>query len=484
MMNLRQARMDDHWRTAFKRQYPLVLKDMEFTQGEVFGNARLTLKPGINAIVGKNGIGKSNFVRAIYNSLISESSNRQKFPKLLDKSMIKLDFVLSGADYSLNLNPYANNEIEQDILCMLFDPCTLIPEIQNLFTQQDNLSELLEGFSPIQLSGEELKLANFVTNTEYSSIEVISIEDEYDSFPMLPFFSVDRGGIKYDSRDMGLGELSLLYYFWLIDYIEKSSSNCFLIIEEPESFLPPLIQNRMCDVLAMTLATKGIACLISTHSEHVLRKIPRSHIHIMSRILNQIQFFNAASNLEQMNVLGLTAPKKGLLFYEDKAAYLFTCALIKISPLFVIDSFLYHCSGSEGDVLKDLKRFPGYFSDFSFIAVFDGDCRGKMDNQLADFENYLFLPSTVSPEEHVISYLKGVGIADVASHLGKSIAVTSAAVEVATGLDHHDYFVEMAKVLALSYEELFIKLCDLWIGDVRNNESVKAFIEKLELLAL
>lgn len=483
MINLRQARRDDHWRTAFKRNYPLFIQDMEFTEGEVFGETKLTLKPGINAIVGKNGIGKSNFIRAIYNSLISESSNRQKFSKLLDESKIKLDLVVSGEKFSLELTPFENNEIEQDILCLLFDPCTLIPEIQKLFVQQDNLDELLESFSPHQLSSDELKLANFITNTEYSSIEIISIEDEYESFPMLPFFSVERDNFRYDSRDMGLGELSLLYFFWIIDYIGKSKSNSLLIIEEPESFLPPLIQNRLCDVLAITLATQGIACLISTHSEHILRKIPRSHVHIMSRVLSNIKFFNAASNIEHMSVLGLTAPKKGLLFYEDEAALLFTRSLIKASPLFVSDSFLYHCSGSEGDVLQDLNRFPVGLVDFSFIAVFDGDCKGKMDEHLINYENYIFLPSDLSPEEHLISYLKVRNIADVANYIGKPVELMSAAIDVAAGSDHHDYFVGIARVLSISYEELFSKLCDLWVSDEESKESVQAFTEKLETLA-
>ena len=483
MTSLRQARRDDHWRTTFKRNYPLILQDMEFTEGEVFGDTKLTLKPGMNAIVGKNGIGKSNFIRAIYNSLKSDSSNRQKFSKLLDKSKIKFNLIISGENCSLELSPFEKNEIEQDILCLLFDPCTLIPEIQNLFVQQKNLDELLESFSPNLLSADELKLANFISNTEYSSIEVINIEDEYESFPMLPFFSVERGGVRYDSRDMGLGELSLLYYFWIVDYIGKSNSDIFLIIEEPESFLPPLIQNRLCDVLAMTLATKGIACLISTHSEHILRKIPRSHVHIMSRVLNKIKFFNASSNIEQMEVLGLTAPKKGLLFYEDKAAFLFARSLIKASPLFVSDSFLYHCSGSEGDVLQDLKRFPVRLVDFSFIAVFDGDCRGRMGEQLVGFENHIFLPSALSPEEHLTSYLGQRNIVDVASHIGKPVERINAAIDVAAGCDHHDYFVEIARVLSISYEELFSKLCDLWVSDVDNNESVQAFIGNLETLA-
>lgn len=480
MINLRQAKMNDHWRTAFKRDYSLVVKDMVFSEGEIFGNASLKLKPGVNAIVGKNGVGKSSFIRAIYNSLMCDSSNRKKFSNLLDKSKIKLDLTISGEEFLLNLVPFEDNEIEQDILCLLFDPCSLIPEIQNLFNQQDNFNELLEALSSVPLSEDDLKLASFITNTEYSSIEIINIEDEYDSFPMLPFFTVDREGVKYDSRNMGLGELSLLYYFWIIDYIRKSKSNCLLIIEEPESFLPPLIQNRLCDVLAMTLATEGTACLISTHSEHILRKIPRSHIHIMCRILQQTKFFNAASHFERMDVLGLMAPKKGLLFYEDHAAYLFAKSLIKVSPLFVLDSFLYHCSGSEGDVLLDLKRYPSTMTDFSFLAVFDGDCRERLAKDLRGFENYVFLPSSLSPEELIISYLRREELTHLASHIGKSVEDVAMAKEICAGLDHHDYFVEMAKSLALSYDDLFTKLCDLWIGDEVNFGSVVRFFAELD----
>lgn len=484
MISLRKAKIDDHWRKVYKRRYPLLITELTFSEGAVFGDIQLSLEAGMNTIVGKNGIGKSNFIRAIYNSLVSEGSNRKRFPRLLDTSRIKLDMTLGDDEFSLDLSPSEHNEIEQDILCLLFDPCTLIPEIQKLFQDQDNLAELLESFSIVPLSSDQLKVVNFVTNTEYSSIEVVNIEDEYESFPMLPFFIVDRQGVKYDSRDMGLGELSLLYYCWIIDYIKKTESNCFLIIEEPESFIPPLNQNRLCDVLAMTLATKGASCLVSTHSEHVLRRIPRSHVHIMSRVDNHIRFFNAASNFEQMGVLGLTAPKIGVLFYEDHAAYLFTKALVRASPLFVIDSFHYHKSGSDSEVISDLRRFPSSLSDFLFIAVFDGDCRGRLDDQLKSFNNFIFLPSSSSPEEHLIAYLRVLDLSVVASYIGRPSEILNAAIDVAAGLDHHDYFIELAKIVGLSYDDLFTKLCELWISDEANGESVMAFFTELEAKAM
>jgi predicted ATPase len=480
MINLRQARFDDHWRRALRRDYQLVVKELEFSEGEIFGSVSLSLKPGINAIVGKNGIGKSNFIRAIYNSLRSEQSNREKFSHLLDESRIKFKLILEGYELSLDLNPLETNIIEHDILCLLFDPCSLIPEIQKLFAQQENLGELLESFSSIFLSEDDLRLANFIANTEYTSVEIINLEEEFDAFPILPFFVVERKDVKYDSRHMGLGELSLLYYFWIVDYVRKSHKKCFLIIEEPESFLPPLIQNRLSDVLAMMLDTKGITCLVSTHSEHILKKIPRSHVHVMCRVKDRIEFFNAATHFESMSVLGLNAPKKGLVFYEDQAGYLFARALLKKSSAFVMDSFYYHRSGSDGDVLRDIKRFPRFLSDFSFVAVFDGDCRGRLDNQLEGFTNYVFLPSSVSPEEHLISYLKTLDHTTIANYLGKKVEVISASIDVVAGLDHHDYFLAMGRVLSLPYDELFASLCDLWISDDANIESVTRFLSDFE----
>ncbi|WP_462177491.1 ATP-dependent nuclease [Pseudoalteromonas gelatinilytica] len=479
MINLRQARRDDHWRTALKRSYPMVLNEVKLFDGEVFGNTKLKLKPGINAIVGKNGIGKSNFIRAIYNSLKSDSSNRHKFSKLLDLSKISLDLTLCEQNYTLQLTPFDENEIEHEILCMLYDPCTLIPEIQSLFSQQENIDELLESFSSRALSDDDLKIANFLANTNYSSVEIISIEDEFDSFPILPFFTVTRDNIKYDSRDMGLGELSLLYFHWLISHTEKSETHNLIIIEEPESFLPPLIQNRLCDILAMSMSTKATTCLITTHSEHILKKVPRSHIHIMTREQNSLKFYNAASNLEQMNTLGLSAPKKGLIYCEDQAALIFTTALIKASPLYVIDSFIYHCSGSESEVLKNLSNFPKSNKDFSFIAIFDGDCNGRFDKQLNSFSNYIFLPSEVSPEELIINYIKDKSLEEMSKVLGIDTASLNAAINVAQGLDHHDYFESIAQTLSISYDDTFLKLCCWWVSDKENTNEVSEFTTKL-----
>lgn len=483
MIHLREARRNDHWETALKRDYPLLIKKIEFIEGQIFGNINLPLNKGLNAIIGKNGVGKSNFIRAIYNSLSNEASNRRKFSNLLDSSKVNIDLTIKGTDSSLTLTPFESNMVDLELSCFLFDPCSLIPEIQNLFNEQENLNELLESFQPVTLSPDDLLLVNFLTNSRYSSVKVINIEDEYDAFPMLPYFIVERDGVEYDSRKMGLGELSLLYFFWLNKYIMSYENSCLFIIEEPESFIPPSIQSRLCDVLAMLLATKGVTCLISTHSEHILKKIPRNQIHIMNKIDGRIIFSNASLSFSKLSILGLKSPSKGLLFFEDNAAMIFTKALIKYSTNFVIDSFYYHISGSDSKVLHDLEHYPNNLKGFSFIAVFDGDCKvTEINKKIIKHKNYVFLPTNDAPEPIIIDYLRSLSTEEISKIINDSTENVSMALDSVQGLDHHDYFIDMANILSVDFNQLFNKLCESWIQTHIESSDVKSFISRLESL--
>lgn len=480
MISLRQAKIDDFWRKSYLRNYPLLLNEIGFENGEIFDGLKLSLEPGINAIVGRNGIGKSNFIRSVFNSLASESSNRKKFNHLLDGCDVTLDVSIDAETYSLTCSPYQQNTEDSIFLCLLFDPCNLIPEIQKLFCEQGNIEELLESYNSVELDSDDLKLVNFLTNSTYQKVEIINIEDEYEGFPMVPFFIVEQDGARYDSRNMGLGELSLLYFFWLIDYIKKSDSHCLLLIEEPESFLPPLTQNRLCNVVAMTCAEKGTYCLISTHSEHILKRIPRTHIHAMSKVSGEVKFFTVSSHFEQMGVLGLTSPKKGVLFFEDEAAGLLIKALVKASLVLVVDSFYYHNSVSDNGVINDLERFPNGLAGFSFIAIFDGDCRGKYDRVLRPHSNYMFLPSNESPEGLLIDYLASEELSLVSACLRVSREALSAAFAEVAGSDHHDYFHELARALSIPFDTVFSSVCELWISSPGNSELVESFLDELE----
>ena len=77
---LRTAKMSDHWRTLYKKKFNFQLKKIVIEDGSIFKNIELNLNGNLNVIIGKNGVGKTNFLRNIFNAL-----NRQSESALLHK---------------------------------------------------------------------------------------------------------------------------------------------------------------------------------------------------------------------------------------------------------------------------------------------------------------------------------------------------------------------------------------------------------------
>lgn len=88
MINIKEAKVEDYWRTTFKRSYPLTLVNISSEENSLFNNINLSMKPGLNALVGKNGIGKSNLMRALFNTFVTDESNQSRIESLLDDSYI------------------------------------------------------------------------------------------------------------------------------------------------------------------------------------------------------------------------------------------------------------------------------------------------------------------------------------------------------------------------------------------------------------
>ncbi len=152
MTSLRQAKREDYWRNLFKRNYPFEIRTVVFEGGVLFDGMEISLKPGINVFVGRNGIGKSNLIRSLYNLFLSEQSNQNLFETPL----------VNAQGISIKLDSKHNDLQRSDISGFMFDPCYLIPDIQLLFNSQENLDELLEQFNPQAITGDELALLNYL----------------------------------------------------------------------------------------------------------------------------------------------------------------------------------------------------------------------------------------------------------------------------------------------------------------------------------
>ena len=479
MINVKKAKVEDYWRTTFKRSYPLTLINISSEENSLFNNINLSMKPGLNALVGKNGIGKSNLMRALFNTFVTDESNQSRIESLLDDNYINYSLKTKEDIYNVSRMPSNGGESTDNLLAVMYDPCTLIPRLQHFFKNESHFDELLEAYTPVELSQDKLKVVNYLTNSNYTNVTFYNIEGEYDEFPILPYFIVELGDIVYNSSDMGLGELSLIYAFWLTDYIAKKDKNCLLFIEEPESFLPPLTQKRLTTIFAWLLSNQGINILISTHSEHILERIPHSHIKIIQKIGSKTEVNDINSKDESLSLLGLSEVKKGVLFFEDSAALIFANVLIAKSSKYTQDSFHYHISGSEGDLLKTIELLPPNLGLFKLISVFDGDTKGKYIDKLKNKTNYSYLPLKLSPEEVIIEYINLQSPIAISNCLSVDVNVFIMAKNKAEGADHHDFFIDISNTLKIPFNTLFSSLCYLWASDERNETELMNFLDSL-----
>jgi len=476
-MNLREAKIADFWRRVFKRNFDVYIEHITLEGEHIFSEFDAAFIKGIVCIVGKNGIGKSNFIRAIYNVFHTESSNRELFKiPIINNGQISLKVQNHGVSENYHTNIGSNIEQSEDsITSFIFDPCNTIPTLQDLISSQNNFEELLESYNTIEMSEDDISIINYLTNSQYRKIELTIIEDGFSGFSSFPFFKVINDNIVYDVRTMGLGEFSLFYFYWLIEYIRQHEGDKILLIEEPESFLPPSSQVKFANILAKFISEVGVTCIISSHSEHILKRIPRENILIFRKEQNKIRCKQASDKYEFFKIIGLNAPKIGILLFEDSAAILFFKALIKHSKEHVADSFYFHISGSDGDIVNDLNRIPSKIDTFRILGIFDGDCR---HNQLGLGLKSIctFLPSEKSPERLLIDFIGGISPNELALMLNKTEEEINYAFRETLGCDHHDYFEIISKELDLDYNFIVTSMFDKWINTDDNSMIVNEFI--------
>ncbi|MGI2175202.1 ATP-dependent nuclease [Shewanella ulleungensis] len=473
MIQFKQAKFNDYWRISSKRNFNCFVHEFKVNDGDILVGATLNLTKGLTSIAGKNGVGKSTLIASLYNSLINDNSNRCKIKTLLEPKnyQVKVSVVRNGSPVVIDSSALDEGEVTP----YLFDPCSYVPNYLSFISNIDNLDEQLEQVGFRKYSDEQLLNINYLTNTEYTSVKVWNIEQEYEDHPVMPVFEVEKNGIVYRSSTMGIGEVSLIYFFWLIERIASLSEYSLLLIEEPESYLPPKTQKRLMNCLAWLVAEKAVSVVMSTHSEHILSFISPDRIHLMIDSGAEKLFHKDFEAVGEILELGLqkTTSKKGLLCVEDEAALI----LIKEVLGELADLYSYEIAGSEGDLIKRCEVFVNNVDDYKFRAVFDGDSRDKYTTQLGSNQVDRYLPTNLAPDELIHYYFLGLDNNTIAAILEVAPHRINIAKESAQGTEFHDYFREVSKSLPLEESRLFAKVCRHWCEN--NQAVVQEFIESL-----
>lgn len=481
MSSFRLATISDYWRAANNRQFPLQLESVKFNDCNVLNDLSIDFGRGIHAISGANGVGKSSFIKMLFNNLANGDDNvggRKAFP-LQHTSSEKLTINITQ---NKTLTPIQHDTVhELDVA--IFDPCTLVPTLQKFLQSLTDIDEIISSHGNYKYTSDRLTTLNYVTNHGYKIVECTDIEEEFSESPLstMPFFKVtNRHDLEYDSRTMGLGEFSLFYFDWLINRLITSQCKLFLL-EEPESYLPPLIQKKLTDVIAYLAKNHAVQSIICTHSDSILDKINRRQVTTIRKIGSDLKAFNANTNFDSLKSLGLTARKKGIIFCEDEAAMSFSKYLVAFSNNHVIDNFYYHISGSNGDIESILKNLPKEIEQFKFYGLFDGDCKDR--NQTAfNTKSYGYLPGDSTPEDLLMPYFQEINSEGKAAIFSKTIEQIELSLDHIQGLEAHDYFNEFFSQLRMTKSMGFDLLVEGYLKKNLGSREIKKCLDKIDTI--
>ena len=452
---MRHSKAMDYWKAVRKGTSTRALEKVEFKDIPGIGSGNIKFNSSINAMCGKNGLGKSTILRGIACCL--ENSFKEKF-KNTDSRIGENDFSVhvAHAKDKCEIFQYSDNSSFDGIIFL--DPTELCQAHLATLRSESALSDALEQVDFGVLGSKEQVEIKRILGREYASIEYAELDDVVEG-ATVPYFKVSRNGITYESLDMALGELAILTMFWVIT---REEGQKIVFLEEPENFLTPQAQRYVCDYLAFTAVKRNDWYLISTHSEHIVESVGLSSTHVLVEGDSEspVHVKSPRHSFEYLQHLGISPKKKGIILVEDTAAKMAIDTACQHFGSFIKQDYEVIKIGGTGEICSLLKNFPKK-SEFSVIGIFDGNERGKIS--LNDEIAYDFLPSDQCPEEALRS-LVIKNPREFGSYLGTHSERLTAALSAANGEDPHDWLESLASNLDMGYPECLKGLCRGWVA--------------------
>lgn len=484
-MAMRLARTNDVWRHLFKPA-DRPLEQLTITYKDTFDGPDLVLviNAPISLLCGENGVGKSRSLRAVHQALGGNFSLADFRPKSGPVSPVvsSVHAVLHrvqeekvGERFEVN-SAFALSDALKDSSgeskVYWFDPTIQVPYLLHLLRHDRRLSDLWEGVDPKRLSASNLEEISGLVGRVYTDVEFFEIAD-YQGHEVIPYFRVTCCDESYGSEDMGLGELSLLFLYWMLG---RLSFGAVLLMEEPETFIAPKSQRTLVDMIAAHAKEKSLFVVFTSHSGIIAQRVPNTHIDFLSRRGKTVTFFRDPPRHLLRDGLALVPPRSLIALVEDKAAALFAKALLESGN----SKYVSHCgifvAGGESEITKVLEIIsPGDQGAVTIIGLFDGDMRGKLPKKTN--WHTMCLPGNFCPEIIAKDFLE-TQYDNLDNILLRPKAKIIHALAAVGGTNHHDWLPGLCAALHMSIEELFRRVADGMLSV--DAKSVDTFVSEFD----
>lgn len=463
---MRLARSNDVWRGLYKGA-DRPLESISLTYRDTPGGPELPIRidAPLSLLCGENGVGKSRAMRAIHTALgcgLSESDFRPKVgpsaPEVLRVQAVARTFTppdAVGDRVELNdaesLSAHLTDE-QGASKVHWFDPTLQIPYLLHILRHDKSLSDLWEGVKPRQLTEEELEDVSALVGRSYSALSIYEIGD-YKDHDVVPYFRATSHGETYGAEEMGLGELSLLFIYWMLGRISSSS---VLLIEEPETFIAPHSQRMLIDIVARDALEKHLFVVLTSHSGVITERVPKTHVDLLTRRGREVTFSRDPSRAILTERLGLVAPRSVMCLVEDVVAAAFVVALLEAGNSKYLASTAVHVVAGEGEIARVLRAIQFRAGGpIRVVGIFDGDRRGDLPEGL-DWPT-MCLPSDLSPEHYLHQYINAHH-ANLPQILERTPETVAMALATADGMEIHAWLRTLCVGLQMSVEELIRKV--------------------------
>lgn len=475
---MRLATVQDVWRDVDKTAPRLFLNCCTFTNIPGISDGEIQFQSALTAICGPNGAGKSALLKSIWAALHWDAaSKREETIARIGDGNVSAQLTYTAATYTASMSKL---ERKCEPVLPTEAPVAHIESAKEVFdykarlTSKGDPTALIVGGEKKALSDDERKLLSYVCGKDYSSISVVEIEDIE---PVTPFFTVVEYGVTYDSRTMSMGELAAFLVFWTIRSAEMGS---LILLEEPESFISPIGQAALINMLAALCVKKKAMIIFTTHSPQLIAPLSSKQKVFIMRSAAKAAFMPHDAHDQSELALGLSPPRSFILAFEDRAAKELARFLMALkSPKTLKKIFLSSWEGAS-KITNVLRIFARDLKTISIIGVFDGDQRASAEVS-PTIGKYVFLPG-ITPIEEQFRNVTRFKASDIASRLEIPEGSFTAILAGTAGHDHHEWFEQLVMATGFSFDHVFSAFTYVWLSDEANERSANTFVEEINTI--
>lgn len=505
---MKNAALEAIWRSAQTTTAGTSILGLTLEELKGISATGLSFEGPLVAICGFNGTGKTTLLNALRALLGGAGwAPASHADERLRNARLKATLRFRGKPHDLTKLPghSTNAQVPDELTVHFFNPTYDAVTLQRTLQERRDIETLMNGIEGQPFEREELEDVSRIVGKEYSSITAFDLSQEFlttgdavsgnkadvstdvdgassalgelsaIALAKIPYFEVAIGGVKYDSRSMGLGELATIYLYWSLQAVRKGA---IVLLEEPESFITPASQPALGAVLAKFASEKKFTVIFTSHSEPLVSRLSAKNLIInIPQTTGESEATIAEDADEHLQALRLHPRKMGMIICEDWGGVAFLRGLLRRKGHPALLRFDFIPAFGEGNVAKLLNCYPRKGGATPIFGALDGDVRNSFSEKL--IWPHCFLPGNLAPEKILIEKFKE-HLGDFCNERDIKRRVVDLAFSATHGLDYHDVIGHLTRGLPFSHEDIVNFVVRRLDSDSAWTEGINQFFESLD----